>query len=279
MTTMTAPSADVPTDVPTGPPRSRRNRDELETLAANFVNSRIHVAPAPPARLSKPVLAAGAALGLIVLAVLAWMLWPAAEAEPVREAAPAVHEAAQWTKRIEAERERKRQELARSAEYLQKMAAADGALVSEMTQRAQQLAARVEQPATARATDEPTPKGAEPAARGSAAAPAPAAQPPADAPQQQVASAGPAPAAASGDARAPAAPTQVAQAANCKIHVSELSASGKLTYADVARMKGARTDARGNVYTPPVAASGYRAVVFEVHPNGCVDIVRSSIQR
>ncbi|MGH8482251.1 MAG: hypothetical protein ACRES8_07315, partial [Nevskiaceae bacterium] len=78
-------------------------------------------------------------------------------------------------------------------------------------------------------------------------------------------------------AQAPPA-TQVAQAdpSECTIHVSELSKSGKLTYADVARMKGARlNDKTGSVYTPPVQAGGGRTVVFEVLPNGCVEVVRS----
>ncbi len=63
--------------------------------------------------------------------------------------------------------------------------------------------------------------------------------------------------------------------ANCAMHVSALSASGKLTYEDVKRMRGARLDpASGKVRTPPVPGPGGREVIFEVTPDGCVKVKR-----
>lgn len=266
----------------------RRNRDELEALAAEFVNSRIHVRPRPPRRmpqlsqLPKPVLAAGAAGLVVAMAVLAWVLWPAGADEPVREAVPVVNEAELWTRRLEAERERKRAELQRSREYLEKMAAVDGALLNDMTAHAQTLAARAEAapepaaaaPASPGVTTEPTPKTTLAKATPARPAPEPATGTPAQAPPQQVAKAAPMPA-PSAPATSDARPTAAAAAPKCGIHVAELSSSGKLTYADVARMKGARTDDRGHVFTPPLMAAG-RPVVFDVSPDGCVRVVRSA---
>ena len=66
-----------------------------------------------------------------------------------------------------------------------------------------------------------------------------------------------------------------ADKASCQIHVSELTKSGKLTYADVKRMKGSRFDEKsGHVFTPPIQAAGGRSIVFEVFPNGCVLVGR-----
>lgn len=249
---------------------TRRNREELEALAAEFVNSRIHVRPAPPRQVPKAALAAGAGVGALVLvALIAWLLWPASGDAPARETTPVVNEAEVWARRMEAERERKRAELQRSREYLEKMAAVDSALTNDMTARAQNLAARAEgaaaparPPAPERAA-EPTPK--------TAASTTPARSEPAAAPPQQVAK--PAPTAA--PAKSETQPVAVAAAAKCNIHVAELSSSGKLTYADVARMKGARTDERGHVFTPPIVTAG-RPVVFEVMPDGCVRVVRNA---
>jgi outer membrane biosynthesis protein TonB len=260
---------------------SRRRREELEALAAEFVNSRIHVRPAPPPQLSRFMVAAGGAGLLVAIGLIAWLTWPANADAPARTAAPVVNEAELWAKRLEAERERKRAELQRGREYLEKMAAADGALMKDMTARAQNLAARAEvaappapapAPAPARVA-EPTPKTTTAAA--TPARPERAAVAPAQAPPQQVAKAAPIPVAPATTRETDAQPVVVATAAQCSIHVAELSSSGKLTYADVARMKGARTDDRGHVFTPPLVASG-RPVVFEVSPDGCVRIVRSN---
>lgn len=244
------------------PPR-RRNREELEMLAAEFVNSRIHVREPPPRQLPKAALAAAA--GALSVALLAWVMWPAGEAAPTRDAPPTAAEAEQWARKVEAERERKRQQLQQSREYLAKMAAADSALLGEMTARAQNLAARAD--------------AAAPGAARTGAAPSPSSEP---TPSNEAAAPAPGVAQAANPATAPAEPAQPAEqqlaqvaAANCGIHVSELSASGKLTYADVARMKGARTDAStGHVFTPPVDAGRGRTVVFEVMPTGCVRVAR-----
>ena len=206
-----------PTDALQDPPLAgdapappRRNRAELEQLAAEFVNSRIHIRAPAPRPLPKRPLAAAAAV--LLLALGAWRVWPDDDVTPVREAV-AVADNGDYARRLEAERERQRLQLQRSREYLARMAAADRALLGEMTARARSLP------------------------------------------------------------EAPSALAQVA-AATCGIHVSELSKSGKLTYADVTRMKGAKLDPdTGNVLTPPVQA-GSRTVVFEVMPTGCVRLTR-----
>jgi hypothetical protein len=216
--TDTLPTLPPATDAPNAP--RRRNREELEQLAAEFVNSRLIVRTPLPRRVPKAALAAAGAV--VAVAALAWVLWPTDPAEAARDAAPAVADSEQWAQRLEAERERQRRQLEQARAHSAKMAAADNALVSQLTVRARQLAARSDAPATAQ--------------------PAPAA------------------------------------AASCGIHVSELSDSGALTYADVVRMKGARLDAAtGHVFTPPVQAGGDGpTVVFEVMPTGCVRIARKT---
>lgn len=282
--TASNPTADESFELAPSPQRNppRRRREELEALAAEFVAKTAAAKPAPVA----PPKALLAAAGVVALAALAWLLWPAADSEPAPEATPAINETALITQRLEAERERRRLELARSRHYLEKMAAADGALVREMAERAQNLGAGraaaqpMPQPSPAPqrgATAEPSPRALEPTPRTEAATSA-AAQPRVADPGRQRAAAQPEPA-ASKPADGADAGRAGAAAPRCNIHVSELSSSGKLTYADVARMKGARTDERGHVFTPPVAAPGHRSLVFEVFPTGCVQIVRSSLQR
>jgi hypothetical protein len=271
---------------PEAPTQRRRRREELELLAAEFVNSRIHVRQPPRRQLPKAAMAAAG--GVLVVAALAWLLWPTGAAEPQRDAAPAVNENEAWARRLEAERERQRLQLQQSRDYLAKMAAADSALLGEMTARAQGLAARADVAPTAPTaaahsfasrpqSGEPTPKtgGPAPVAVTVTATPAPAKAQAEEPAPTRTESARTEPA-RSEPARAQpvASPTGVA-AASCGIHVSELSASGKLTYADVARMKGARTESTtGHVFTPPVDAGRGRNVVFEVMPNGCVRIAR-----
>ena len=265
---------DLPLSDEASAPR-RRNREELEQLAAEFVNSRIHVREPAPRPLPKvPLAVAG---GVLALALGAWLLWPGDAATPVREAALPVAASDTQARRLEAERARQRVQLQQSRDYLAKMAAADSALVGEMTARAQGLAARAEKPAAVAVrsnpaqADEPTPKASTPTA---ATAPAPAPVTAAAAQPEAPAKTEPARAEPARGAAATPAPAQVA-AASCGIHVSELSDSGKLTYADVARMKGARTDgATGHVFTPPVDAGRGRTVVFEVMPSGCVRVAR-----
>lgn len=262
------------------PTPRRRNREELEQLAAEFVNSRIHIRqPAPRPRPRMPLAVAG---GLVaaVLALGAWLWWPDDAPTPVAEASSAVMPGEAPVRRLEAERERQRVQLQQSRDYLARMAAADSALLGEMTARAHGLAARVDEPVAPVArvspaqTGEPTPKGPAPLA---APEPAPATVTAAAAPPQVPTTDPAAVDAARGEpargTTAASAPPPVA-AASCGIHVSELSASGKLTYADVARMKGARTDAAGHVFTPPVDAGRGRSVVFEVMPSGCVRVAR-----
>lgn len=269
---MTAHSSTVGTayDLPASPARHapRRNREELEALAAEFVNSKLVVRTPEPTWLRKPlpkplVAALGAAGGAALIGLLAAVFWPSAQETTAVTAGPGAVEAELWAQRLEQQRERKRQELERSRQYLAKMAAADSALVGEMSSRAQGLAARADRPAS-RPVDEPTPKSTSQPAPAFAAEHKPA-------PQAAVA---PAQVPAQAPAKAAPAPARVAAAAQCNIHVSELSSSGKLTYADVARMKGTRTNAAGHVFTPPLKAADGRTVVFEVMPSGCVRVER-----
>ncbi|MGH8443583.1 MAG: hypothetical protein ACRETF_11875, partial [Nevskiaceae bacterium] len=173
-------------------------------------------------------------------------------------------------------------------DYLERMASADAALLKDMTDRAEKLAQR------AAAFEDAAPTPREESTRVAAAAPAapkPAATTPTPAPGKTTtapaqattapaqAATAPPPQVASA-APAQAAPKPAAQKASCAIHVSELSSSGKLTYEDVKRLKGARFDeATGSVFTPPVPAPGYKSVVFEVFPNGCVQMVRGGLRR
>ena len=277
-----------PSEVPTDPavPHHRRSREDLEALAKNFVATPVEEVP-PPAKPRMRL--ALAAAGAVFLGVLVVVLWPRGEeaARPAQvDTARAAAEAEQWRQRFEAERERKRQELKAGSDYMAKMAAADSALIKEMAGRAAQLTAEPEAPvepapapAQKRRAPEPTPKEAEPTPRTTtqtataapAPAPAPAPTPAAVQPAAvQPAAAQPA-APAPAEKTAPAAePATVAAAPTCKQHVSQLSASGRLTYADVARMKGARTDGRGHVFTPPVVLDDGRRVIFEVMPDGCM---------
>lgn len=251
----------------------RRSREELEALAKSFV-----AAPTTDAGPAKPYVKYAMGAGVAaVLAVIVVLAWPKGQ-DPVRQqaaesASRAAAEAEAARQKYEAERERVRQQLASGQDYLERMAAADAELMKEMTERAEKLAQR----AAAFAPEDTTPSPREEPAR-VAAAPKPAATAPANAP---------APTASKPTAPAAAPPTQVASAApaqatakpdeggeKCAIHVSELSASGKLTYEAVKQMKGARFDeSTGNVLTPPVKTAG-RPVVFEVFPNGCVRLRR-----
>jgi hypothetical protein len=56
----------------------------------------------------------------------------------------------------------------------------------------------------------------------------------------------------------------------CRIHVSQLSDSGTLTYEDAKRVRGAQVDgSTGIIRLPPVKVPGGRDAVFEVMPDGC----------
>ena len=269
-------------------PHHRRSREEMEALAKNFVGTQAdEPVPAKP-RQRIAMIGVGA---VALVAIMAVVFWPKgrsaaerANAETARAAAAA--DAKLWQERFEAEKERKRQELAMGKEYMDRMAAADAALMKDIGEQASRLAERAES-LPAAADTPPTPRGE---TRVAAAKPAPAPAPSQTAPAAaqaptQTASAAPAkpapaPAPQPGAKPAPAqtAPQQVAQAdkASCQIHVSELTKSGKLTYEDVKRMKGARIEEdTGHVFTPPVHAAGGRPVIFEVAPNGCVTVKRS----
>jgi len=273
MSTANATAPDVPLD-PSHTPHHRRSREDMEALAKNFVATPVQEAPARVKPYVKIALAAG---GVALLAVVAIVAWPSREeaARPAQsEANRAAAEVEQLRQRLEAERERKRQELTAGKEYLERIAAADAALVSEVSDRAQNLAERTAAAAPVPSSELPTPR--EELARTQRSAPAkaatattptppPTSAAPASAPPQQVAKAAP----------VEAAPAEAPPKADCAIHVSELSANGKLTYADITRMKGVRLDeATGHAFTPPVKAAGGRTMVFEVMPDGCVRVAR-----
>jgi hypothetical protein len=252
-------------------PHHRRSREEVEALAKNFVGAAGEDAPK-----SKVPMLAAVGGGLIALALIVAVALPGRQAaESTRSTAEqsrAAADAEAMRQRFEAERERKRKALAASTAYMEKMAAADAQILKDMSSQAEMLARRAAaQPA---ATGEPTPREAP-----AKAAPAPtttvAGAQPKPAPTTAAAATTAPPAPAKSEPTA-AAPTQVAQVdkSQCSIHVSELSKSGKLTYADVAKMKGAKLDPdTGNVFTPPVQAGG-RTVVFEVMPTGCARLIR-----
>lgn len=267
----------TPNDTAQPAPHHRRSREEVEALAKNFIGTPVEPGAAAPAKSRIPLLAAAGG-GVIALVLVGVMAMPGREAAEGPRATPeqsrAAAEAEAMRQRFEAERERKRKELAASSAYMEKMAAADAQLMKDMSDQAEMLSRRVAaKPAPA--DSEPTPREATPA-KSAPKTTTVASAPAKPAPTTVAATQEPAKAAPATAAPAAAAPVQVAQVdkSQCSIHVSELSKSGKLTYADVAKMKGARVDAdSGNVFTPPVQAGG-RTVVFEVMPTGCVRLVR-----
>lgn len=283
-------TTDVQQDPAAAPSHHRRSREEVETLAKNFVGTPAEELPSAKGSRNLLIVSGAGALVLIASAIAIFTSSSGGkEARVNADAERVAAEAKEWAARLEAEKERKRKELEAGSDYLNRIAAADAALVKEMSSQAEMLTRRVAA-ASAPADSEPTPREA-PRATTSAPTPAPAPTTVASTQSPKPAAAAPAPApaqqqpvatqtAAAQPAASQSAPVQVAQAdkGQCEIHVSELSKSGKLTYADVAKMKGARlNDKSGTVQTPPVNAGG-RSVVFEVFPNGCVQIVRSSLR-
>lgn len=236
------------------PPGRRRSRKELEALAERFVKSEVSSVVRKRRIEQKRFDVVGMAVAVVYISAVAWFVVPKDVREGTTRAVEvtesAAGEAVLLQRKLEAERERARQELASSRGFLEKLAADEAAAVREMEQRARALEARAARKPVPAAPAIPAPQGA--------AAVAPT-----------VARAAP--------AVATPAPDVAAEKASCTIHVSELSSSGKLTYADVARMQGVRKDERtGNVLTPPVKAAGGRMVSFEVLPTGCVRVVRTA---
>jgi hypothetical protein len=263
-------------------PHHRRSREEVEALAKNFVATPAEEA-APPAK-PRTLLVGGVAGAVVLAVVIALIAWPKSEqaARPAAETDRVVAEVEELRLRMEAERERQRKELAAGKEYLERIAAADAALVKDMSAQAELLSQRAAAaPAAPAADGAPTPRDATRAAALAPAKPAPAPATTVAGTQQPVAAAAaaPQPQAAKAAPTAPAetAPQDVAQLdkSQCTIHVSELSKSGKLTYETVKKMKGVRVDAEtGNVFTAPVDSGGGRTVVFEVMPTGCARMHR-----
>lgn len=232
----------------------RRSRQELEALAAQWVTSDVSSIVRKRRVKQRRFDVVGIAVAVVYISAVAWFVLPKDVREGTTRAGPvetAAGEAVLLQRKLEAERERRRHELESSRGFLEKMAAEEAATLRDLEQRARALEARA---ATPKAGPAPVPAQAAtvepvvPAATPTSAAPA------TEKPKTDVAAA----------------------KESCSIHVSELSASGTLTYADVARMRGARKDEQtGNVLTPPVKAAGGRLVSFEVLPTGCVRVVRT----
>jgi hypothetical protein len=281
-TVMTA--TDAPRD-PSPAPHHRRSREEMEALAKNFVATPVEAAPA---KSSKAMLMAGVGGAVVLAGVVAFFALRSGGGEDARQDSAATARAAaemeEIQQRMEAERERSRKELEAGKEYLERIGAADAALVQDLSDRADRLASRQATVATAApvpSADAPTPREESRAATAApATSPKPAAVQPAKAepaPVQQatVAKAEPAKTEPAKAEPAKAAPTTVAEAPKCDIHVSELSKSGTLTYEAIKKMKGVRIDDfTGNVFTPPVMTGAGRKVVFEVLPTGCVRVAK-----
>lgn len=262
------------TDAPSSQtPHHRRSREEMEALAKNFVATPVEAAPA---KSSKALLMAGVGGAVVLAGVVAFFALRSGgegarqETAATAAAARAAAEVEEIRLRMEAERERSRKELEASSDYLERIGAADAALVQDLSDRADRLSARQAAAATvapAPSADVPTPREE---TRVATAAPKAAPVQPAKvepAPVQQAAVAKPEP--------AKVAPTTVAEAPKCEIHVSELSKSGTLTYDAIKKMKGVRIDDfTGNVFTPPVMTGAGRKVVFEVLPTGCVRVAK-----
>lgn len=232
--------------------RRRRTRDELEAL------SRTSLAvpeASPPRGMSTYMLVV---LGLVVFGMVAWLLSPRTD---VARTHGVDSEAMKLQQRIKEDRERARRAQT-EGNYLERSAAGEVALLKEFTQGGERLAAIAD---AAPADD---------AAANEAVLPSNAATPPSAA-TRDTASA-PAETANAGTASAPAA---VAERPKCRLYVSELSASGKLTYEDILQMKGARkSGSAGHVLTPPVNVNG-REMIFEVAPDGCVNVARNNLAR
>lgn len=246
----------------------RRDRAELETLAAEFVK-----APDAQSPVSLKFAISATASTIVALGVLWWVLGGDVEPPLPRTQDSAASEATAWQQRAAAERERRRRELAAGLNYMDKLAQEERAALQAFQREEASPPAVDPDPAPRNAaampdleptSEDSTPVSAVPPASTSVAALVPATQAPASGPGT--------------DPAKPPATTTAASAAKCSIHVSELSKSGTLTYDAVARMKGSRMDdASGHVFTAPVTVNG-RSVVFEVLPDGCVRIVRSAVR-
>jgi hypothetical protein len=225
---------------------------------------------------------------VVAVGLIAWIALPSSSGESARagnqEQSRASAEVEELRQRMEAERERQRKELEAGKEYMERIAAADAAQLKDLAAQVDRLTERVAKMSAAApaSTDAPTPReetrtAAAPAKQAPATTTASASPAPATTAAPAPQKAAPAPAQQQQAAPAQAEPTQVAQApaSDCKIHVSELSSSGKLTYESIKKMKGARVDeSTGHVFTPPVPAAGGRTVTFEVMPDGCVRVAR-----
>jgi hypothetical protein len=272
------------TNVPnesTQTPHHRRSREEMEALAKSFVATPTEDAPA---KSSKLLTMAGVGGAVVLAGVVAFFALRSGGQETRQDSAAAARAAAEVEEiqqRLEAERERARKELEAGSDYLERIGAADAALVEDLSARADRLAARQAAAAPAPSYDAPTPRE-EP--RTTTPAPTTTLKPAAaptikvePVPQQPVAvaKAEPAKAEPAKTEVAKAEPAKAAEVAKCEIHVSELSRSGTLTYEAIKKMKGVRVDDfTGHVFTPPVMTGAGRKVVFEVMPTGCVRVAK-----
>lgn len=266
-----APTAETPRRV------QRRSREELESLAKDLAGDS-EAAPATGMSMTS--------LAIIAVGLFAGLAWLLAPREPVKDRAATIPPAiAQLQQKLEADRERARKQQGGGG-YLERSAAADAAALKDLAASARRLAQAVEAPPP------PQPKAAARAGHDEASAPKtetpsatseslPKSEPaPIQAPRKSRAAA-----AAPGDetnppaanaSASPSSPATETASAQCRLHVSQLSSNGKLTYDDVLRMNGARVrKSTGHVVTPPIDVNG-RPVAFDIAPNGCVTVERNS---
>lgn len=276
MTDMNEPDHDT---APATPRRvQRRSREEIETLVKG--------GDEVPQRSRSTPLISLAVIGVVLLAGLLWLLSPRREQAAERPAS-APGEAALMQQRIDAQIERARKQRSGS-DYFERTAAAEAALLQDLSKNAGRLAkvaeAAAAAPPSASARQAGAPAAASSAASKSEPKPGVKSESPPPEPARNTAAPGEsAPvemAKATSAAPTPAAaPAPEQPGAQCRIHVSELSSSGKLTYADIARMKGARVDEKtGHAFTPPIPVNGM-TMVFDVAPNGCVTVARALLGR
>ena len=279
MTAVTNREFSIPADPPVRESIARvavrqRSRGELEVLADKFVHGNAPEAVIEPARWPTAWIAGAAGLFIVVSGVLigTWLNGgddAARSAQmPATEAKAALVD--DWATKLEAERQKQRVQMERSRQYMEKLAAVEAAAQADFQQRAAVLVAA--STPESRSADEPKPidetPGAAPSPIAQAQAPFVAAAKPAESRAQPAETANPAPPAAT---PAPQPAQTIASAHTCKMHVSELSSSGTLTYEAVARIKGARVDQGSGIVTlPPVDVPGRGAMIFTVKPDGCV---------
>lgn len=249
----------------------RRSREEVEQ---DLVGA---PAPAPTRSFS---LAPWIGIGLVVLVTVLWLLSP--RPEIVRDKGGMSADVYALQRKLAADKERAKR-MQSSGDFMDRMAARDAQILGDLASRAAKLVQIADvSEAPAAPARKPAKPAVPPPVQSTRAKPetkpeaAPETSP---APPSPTTVASAAPATASSSSNVPSAQETSARPAQCKLHVSELSSSGKLTYDDIAAMKGSRkVGGAGHVLTPPVKVND-REVTFDVAPNGCVTVARTQLGR